>query len=119
MEAAYAKTYTEYVVWMATNAPHTTILDWWRRLELTLADYARSRGLPSDAKHVQIEDAISQDSALGTEVANAVQFLRRRQNAVAHPPQRLVSKDEAISYADSAFHLIGVFGLVEHRRGAA
>ena len=121
MEPTYARTFAEYVAWMATNAPHTTILDWWRRLELTLTDYARARGLPCGAGHLRIERAISQDPALGLDRAVMVASLRRRRNEVAHPPSAFVSKDEAIGYADSAFQLIGVLGLLEHHRakGAA
>ncbi len=50
MEAQWPKTFTEYVAWMASNSPHATLLDWWRRLELNLKEYAASRGLTAHAR---------------------------------------------------------------------
>jgi hypothetical protein len=109
MEAQFAKTFTEYVAWMASNSPHATLLDWWRRLELTLKEYATSRGLTAPAKGA-LEDAISQDPQLGPEIAATLRRLRQRRNAVAHELHQLVSRDDAASYAKRAFELMGIFG---------
>ncbi len=87
MEAPFARTFTGYVAWMATNSPHATLLDWWRRLELALREYARSRGLPPRARHDRLEDAVSEDPHLGPEIAAKLRCLRQRRNAAAHGPQ--------------------------------
>src|SRR5229473_1007843 len=84
-------------------------LDWWRRLELTLGEYAASRGLTAHARG-PLRDAISQDPQLGPEIAATLLRLRQRRNAVAHEPDQQVSGDEAGSYAKRAFELIGIFG---------
>ncbi len=109
MEAQFAKTFTEYAAWMASNSPHAAVLDWWRRLELTLREYAASRGLAAAARG-PLEDAISQDPQLGPEIAATLRRLRRRRNAVAHEAHQLLSGDEAASYAKRAFELMGIFG---------
>ncbi len=109
MEAPFAKTFTEAVVWMATNSPHATVLDWWRRLDLTLRDYAASQGPPAYARG-QLEDVISRDPRLGPEIATTLRWLRQRRNAAAHEPNQQISTDEAAGYAKRAFELIGIFG---------
>jgi len=116
MEAPFARTFTEYVAWMATNSPHATLLDWWRRLELALREYAASRGLPPRAKHDRLEDAISEDPHLGPEIAARLRRLRQRRNAAAHDLHPQVSGDEAASYADLALELIGIFGKLSANR---
>lgn len=116
MEAPFAKAFTEYVAWMATNSPHATLLDWWRRLELALREYADSRRLPSGAKHEQLEDTISQDPHLGPEIAARLRRLRQRRNRAAHDPHQQVSGDGAASYAERALELIGIFGELSANR---
>ena len=111
MEAQFPKTFTEYVAWMASNSPHAALLDWWRRLELNLKEYAASRGLTAHAK--ALEHAIFQDPQLGPEIAATLLQLRQRRNAVAHEPHQQVSGDEAASYAKRAFELMGVFGTLD------
>ena len=64
MEAQFPRTFIEYVAWMASNSPHATLLDWWRRLDLTVTEYAASRGLLPHPRG-PLEDAISQDPQLG------------------------------------------------------
>jgi hypothetical protein len=114
MEAQFPNTFTEYVAWMASNSPHATLLDWWRRLELNLREYAASRGLRAHAR--ALEDATSQDPQLGPEIAATLLQLRQRRNAVAHEPHQQVWRDEAVSYAKRAFELMGVFGKLDRKR---
>ncbi len=114
MEAPFATTFTEYVAWMASNSPHATMLDWWRRLELALREYANSRDLPPRARHDRLEDAVSEDPYLGPEIAAKLRCLRQRRNTAAHGPHRHVSRDEAVRYAERALELIGIFGKLSH-----
>ena len=47
MKKRYATTFDEYVGWMALNSPHATVLDWRRRLECALNEYAATLRAPS------------------------------------------------------------------------
>ncbi len=40
--ATYATTFEEYVDTIATESPHAAMMDWFRRLELTLHDYFKN-----------------------------------------------------------------------------
>jgi len=118
LEAPFAKTFTEYVDWIATNSPHATLLDWWRRLDLTLTEYAACRGLPAQARGL-LEDAISQDPQLGREIAATLRWLRQRRNVAAHESDQQISTHEAANYAKHVFELIGIFGKLSANRARA
>jgi len=106
MEAAWAKTFDEYVGWMAINSPHATVLDWWRRIELALEDYAVKRSITARARGA-LEAAVARDPRLGSDVAARLAEMRRLRNGVAHGTQDVVSPAEAVVYARQALNLIG------------
>lgn len=102
-------TFSEYVGWMATNAPHAVVMDWWRRLELALREYfdeAPGR-LPVD--RAKREELIELDSNFGEAGRALLHQLRKRRNEVAHESGQ-VSRDEAVRFAQDALRLIGALG---------
>lgn len=100
-------TFSEYVAWMAINCPHALVMDSWRRLELVLHDYTRNQGVEAPRiSVVDIEAMIGSDPKLGNAVHDLVSDLRRFRNRVAHE-HGVVSRDEAVHFAQEALRLIG------------
>ena len=91
---------------MAINSPHATVLDWWRRVELALQDYAVKRSIAARTR-TALETAVAQDPRLGSEIAARLAGMRRLRNGVAHGAQDAVSPAEATAYAQQALNLIG------------
>ena len=44
MDVPFAKNFNDYVALMSANSPHALVMDWWRRLDLTLHEYAAALG---------------------------------------------------------------------------
>jgi hypothetical protein len=110
MTPAFARTFAEYVDWMALNAPHGTVLDWWRRLDQALQEYAAGFQMPEPSTHrARFEELVGASDRLGLERARAVRRLRRLRNRVAHGGIYL-SSEEARLCANEALALIGVVG---------
>ena len=112
MAAAYATTFAEYVDWMATNAPHATVMDWWRRVDQAVSGYFADHGLRRPrmpaAYPQKIEPQIAADPDLGRPVAELLQRLRRLRNRVEHGEPGAPSREEAVAYAQDALRLIGI-----------
>ncbi len=104
MEARYATTFDEYVGWMATNAPHATVLDWGRRLECALNEYTATLPAPLSGENAwqRIQTAIANDPRLGRDTATTLRQMRNLRNGVAHDPRVSVSPEQAAEYARQA-----------------
>lgn len=100
------RTFAEYVDVVGRNAPQALVLDWWRRLELTLVDYFQSFGEKRPRWRSEEERRIATDPRLGPEVASALSQLRRTRNIVAHQQTNLATAD-AVAYAGAALRMIG------------
>lgn len=111
--AEFARTFDEYVAWMALNAPHATVLDWWRRLEIELAQVAIEKGT-SRHPAFRFDALLRADAEFGPAFVDRVVKLRSKRNETAHESSH-VNDVEAIAYAREVFELIGVLG----RRAAA
>lgn len=111
---AYATNFDEYVRWMATNSPHATVLDWWRRLDRAVHDHApTTRRTPSRGSNTwsALQTAIVNDRRLGQGGATMLQRLRDLRNRVAHEPGVSVSPEQATDYARQALSLIGALAV--------
>ncbi len=100
------RTFAEYVGVVGRNAPHALVLDWWRRLDLTLVDYFLSFGEKRPRWLREQERRIASDPQLGPEVAVALSKLRRIRNTIAHEATTLAVADAA-AYAEAALWMIG------------
>ena len=108
MEPLVAKNFNDYVTVMAINSPHALVMDGWRRLDLSLRDYAEAvRRVVGPRIRSPIEQVVSQDNALGPKFAGVIRQLRRLRNRVAHE-SIYVSSEEAAAYARRTFSLIAV-----------
>lgn len=108
MEILAAKNFNDHVAVIASESPHALVLDWWRRLDLALRDYGHSfRPVIDHQDRHAIEQAVSQDLALGPEAATLICELRHLRNQVAHESTYLSCKDAA-AHARQAFSLIAV-----------
>lgn len=97
------RTFQEMAIVLALNTPHALILDWWRRLDRSIDDYFRVRGLQRPSSRLAIERALEADPQLGPEVAVQVRMLRRFRNVVAHEENQPISVEEAFGYAEAAW----------------
>jgi hypothetical protein len=100
------RTFAEYVDVVGRNLPHALVLDWWRRVDLALADYFHSFGEECPPTRHEEERRISTDPQLGPEVASALSKLRRTRNTIAHEATTLAAADAA-AYAEAALWMIG------------
>src|SRR5205085_24957 len=103
-----ATNFEEFVHKMAEEAPHSVVLDWYRRLDLAVRDYRKAMRVLT-ASRERPDSIIARDPLLGSSVASELSALREMRNEVAHvsPP---VSSEAAIAYARQCFALIGVIG---------
>lgn len=119
MTPAFARTFDEYVEWMALNAPHATVLDWWCRLDRALQEYAVAFQMPEPSRYrARFEELVGASDRLGPEWARSVRRLRSLRNRVAHHGIYL-SSQEATVFANEALALIGVVGRQLAFSGAA
>lgn len=104
MDAPFATNFNDYVTVMSVNAPHALVMDWWRRLDLTLHEYAVALGQVVRSRDRRaIEKAVSlNDAALTTRIRG----LRHRRNQVTHKSYYLSSEDAA-AYAREVISVIG------------
>lgn len=110
--ARYATSFPEFVDWSATNAPHATVLDWWRRLDSAIRYYFSEHlhsNVPRD--RAEQERQIELDPALGREAACMARCLRLIRNEVAHEDPTPISREQAVAYAQHAHRLIWALGL--------
>lgn len=106
MDVPFATNFNDYVSLMSVNAPHALVMDWWRRLDLTLREYAATLGHVVRNRERRPIDAVVplNDAALTT----CIRGLRRQRNRVTHESVYLSSEDAA-AYAREAFRVIGTF----------
>ena len=102
--AKFAMTFQEYIDIMATNSPHATVMDWWRRLSLAIDDYFKILDEPRGSAS-EVESRISSNPKLGSLVATNLRELRLTRNRVAHENVATLTAEQAIEYAKSAFEL--------------
>lgn len=97
--------FKDYVALMSVNSPHALVMDWWRRLDLTLHEYAVALSIMvRSGDRRPIEEVVPlNDAALVT----CIRGLRRQRNRVTHKSCYLSSEDAAV-YAREAFRLIGI-----------
>ena|SRR2546425_9545985 len=103
--ARYATSFEEYVDIIATESPHAAIMDWWRRLDRAIDCYFSTLG-ERRGDPFEVESRIASDPKLGPDVAAKLRELRHKRNAVTHENVGPLSREEAIRYAEDAFHLI-------------
>jgi hypothetical protein len=97
--------FEDFVTLMAEEAPHALVLDWYRRLELTVRAYLASRGLEF-VNGPAAERVISQDTQLGPAASTTMAELRTIRNKLTHGWEPLGQAD-AITFTRRAFALIG------------
>ena len=91
-----ATNFDELVVPMAWEAPHAVLLDWYRRLELSMHAYLASRGRKF-RNGPKTEAVIAADPLLGAEVADRCRALRELRNEHAHEWHTLQPGDAVVA----------------------
>jgi hypothetical protein len=100
-----ATNFDELVLPMAEEAPHAVVLDWYRRLEMTIRSYLASRGA-NFRNGPDAEQVIAADPLLGAATAEAIAELRTVRNRIAHAWEPFASAD-SVMFARKALVLIG------------
>lgn len=104
MDVPFATNFNDYAALMAKNSPHALVMDWWRRLDLTLHEYAAALGQVVRSRDRRpIQEAVPLNDAALT---SCIRALRQRRNRVTHK-SCYVSSEDAADYAQEAFSLIG------------
>ena len=103
-----ATNFEEFIHKMAEEAPHSVVLDWYRRLDFTVRDYRKAMKAHRKSGDTP-ESMIARDALLGISVANELTALRTTRNEVAHTALT-VSSERAMAYARQCFALIGLIG---------
>jgi hypothetical protein len=107
MRVQHAKTFSEYVDLLATNSPHATVLDWWRRLEMAAQVRFESVHGARFRRAVEAERLIARLDYLGPEAASTYRRMRLVRNEVSHAERCPLTREEAILFAQEAFRLMG------------
>jgi hypothetical protein len=100
-----ATNFEKFVLKVAQEAPHAVVLDWFRRLDLTMTAYLRTRAI--HRRRSSPESFFVDDPLLGSSIAREVAALRGIRNDVAHTPIA-IQTEEAIVFARQCLSLIGV-----------
>ena len=109
-----ATNFDELVILVAEEAPHALVLDWYRRLELTLRAYLSARGL-NFVSGVNAERVVAEDALLGPAAAATMRELRTIRNKHTHGWEPLAAAD-SVAFAHRAFALIGAVMRVQGTR---
>lgn len=111
MDVLSVTNFYDYVGLMAANSPHALVMDWYRRLDLTLREYDRAlRQVVGPRNSRAIEEAVSRDRALGPRFADCIRRLRLLRNQVAHESIYNLSSEDAAGYARHVFTLLAALG---------
>ncbi len=108
MPAGYAGNFAGYVDLMATNSPHATVMDWWRRLDRAVREYFLEETGES-LKSRELEALIAREPNFGKDGKQLLQELRQFRNRAAHE-SGAVSREEAVRFAQEALQFIGALG---------
>ena len=108
----YARTFDEFVDILATNSPHATILEWWRRVDRSIDSYFEEKGIRRPSRWGESESLLAADPKFWLVGVQLIQELRCVRNRVAHDEIGPLSKEQAEGFARSAFRIVGtlVFG---------
>jgi hypothetical protein len=108
MIPAFARTFEQYVSWMARNTPHTAVLMSWARVEGALQEYATAFDMPSPAyARARFDEIVRAPNHLGPDHADTIRQLRDlRDNVVRH--QVKVTTDESREYLGRSLDLLTV-----------
>lgn len=104
-----AGNFAEYVDLMATNSPHATVMDWWRRLDMALHNYYDEEVSGTAPSREDLEKRIALDSNFGEAGRRLLRRLRRCRNRVAHGSIQ-ISREEAVRFAQESLRFIGALG---------
>lgn len=110
MHVQVAENFNDYVALMAANSPHALVMDWWRRLDLALHEYAVHMQVVRLRDRRAIEETVSLGPSLGPRLADCVRELRLLRNQVAHESIYNLSPEKAAAYAREAFSVIAALG---------
>jgi len=111
MHTHVSTTFDQHLAVMTAESPCALVLDWWRRLDRSLVEYADALRAPRPAHGRQrFERLLDCDPLLGRGVGSRVRELREFRNQVAHHDRLHISDVQAQVYARACFSLIGVIG---------
>jgi hypothetical protein len=108
-------TFEEHIEILAAESPCALVLEWGRRLELAVKNFARVVGV-SEGLWRKYMQGLLNDPLVGGEVSSETNRLRNMRNKVAHEPPRGMAAHDATEFARKAVEIVWLHGRVQDVR---
>lgn len=108
-------TFEEHIEILAIESPCALILEWGRRLERAVKNFAGVVGV-SEGPWGKYVKALLNDTLVGKEVSSEINRLRNMRNKVAHEPPSGIAARDAIEFARKAEEIVWLLGRVQDVR---
>ena len=111
-------TFEGHIEILAAESPCALVLEWGRRLELAVKNFARVVGV-SEGPWRKYMEALLNDPLVGEEILSEISRLRSMRNKVAHEPPRGMAAHDATEFARKAEEIVWLLGRVQDVREGA
>jgi|CXWL01.1.fsa_nt_gi hypothetical protein len=108
-------TFKEHIKVLAAESTCALVLEWGRRLELAVKNFARVVGV-SEGPWRKYVEALRNDPLVGEEILSEISRLRSRRNKVAHETPRGMAAHDATEFARKAEEIVWLLGRVQDVR---
>ena len=102
-------TFEEHIGILAAESPCALVLEWGRRLELTVKNFGRVAGVLEGSWRKYVK-ALLNDPIVGEEISSEIDRLRNMRNKVAHEPPSGIAAHDAIEFARKAEKIVWLLG---------
>jgi hypothetical protein len=111
-------TFEGHIEILAAESPCALVLEWGRRLELAVKNFARVVGV-SEGPWRKYTEALLNDPLVGEDILSEISRLRSMRNKVAHEPPRGMAAHDATEFARKAKEIVWLLGRVQDVREGA
>lgn len=108
-------TFEGHIEILAAESPCALVLEWGRRLELAVKNFARVVGVSEGPWRKHME-ALLNDPLVGEEISSEISRLRSMRNKVAHAPPSGIAAHDATEFARKAEEIVWLLGRAEDIR---
>lgn len=103
-------TWNEYVDRLSSISPHATVLEAWRRVELSKGHYLAARSMGATVSHDVLAARLSADPRFPSALVPTIQQLKALRDDIAHRESiSALQKSEAMEFAHLANQVAGAF----------
>jgi len=108
-------TFEEHIGILASESPCALVLEWGRRLEISVKSFGRVVGL-SEGPWGKYMKALLNDRLVGGEISSEITRLRNMRNKVAHEPPNGIASHDAMEFARKAEKIVWFLAKVQDVR---